>query len=88
MSIFDDLSSEQERLAQILSGLTDAQWLSESGAAGWTVADVVLHLAQSDEGVAATAAGNGGSGGNGGSAAKSVTFPPTSEIRTSSTLRS
>jgi uncharacterized protein (TIGR03084 family) len=60
MSIFDDLSSEQERLAQILSGLTDAQWLSESGATGWTVADVVLHLAQSDEGVAVTAAGGGG----------------------------
>ncbi len=67
MSIFDDLSSEQERLAQILSGLTDAQWLSESGAAGWTVADVVLHLAQCDEGVAVTAAGGGGSGGDGGS---------------------
>ena len=66
MSIFDDLSSEQERLAQILSGLTDAQWLSESGAAGWTVADVVLHLAQSDEGVAVTAAGGGGSGGGSG----------------------
>jgi uncharacterized protein (TIGR03084 family) len=60
MSIFDDLSSEQERLAQILSGLTDAQWLSESGAAGWTVADVVLHLAQSDEGVATSAAGGDG----------------------------
>jgi uncharacterized protein (TIGR03084 family) len=60
MSIFDDLFSEQERLAHILSGLTDTQWLSESGARGWTVADVVLHLAQSDEGVAATAAGDGG----------------------------
>jgi uncharacterized protein (TIGR03084 family) len=60
MTIFDDLSAEQERLAQILAGLTDAQWLSESGAPGWTVADVVLHLAQSEEGVVTTAAGEGG----------------------------
>ncbi|HEY1622513.1 MAG TPA: maleylpyruvate isomerase family mycothiol-dependent enzyme [Streptosporangiaceae bacterium] len=60
MTIFDDLSSEQERLAQILSGLTDAQWLSESGAAGWTVADVVLHLAQSEEGVVTSATGGTG----------------------------
>ena len=60
MSIFDDLSSEQERLAQILSGLTDAQWRADSGAQGWTVADVVLHLAQSEEGVATSAAGGDG----------------------------
>jgi uncharacterized protein (TIGR03084 family) len=60
MTIFDDLSSEQDRLAQILAALTDAQWRSESGAAGWTVADVVLHLAQSEEGVVTSAAGGSG----------------------------
>jgi len=60
MTIFDDLSAEQDRLAQILSGLTDAQWLSESGASGWTVSDVVLHLAQSEEGVVTAAAGGTG----------------------------
>jgi uncharacterized protein (TIGR03084 family) len=60
MTIFDDLSAEQERLARILSGLTDEQWLSESGAAGWTVADVVLHLAQSEEGVINSTAGGAG----------------------------
>jgi uncharacterized protein (TIGR03084 family) len=54
MTIFDDLSAEQQRLAGILSGLTPSQWLTESGARGWTVADVVLHLAQSEEGVVAT----------------------------------
>jgi uncharacterized protein (TIGR03084 family) len=65
MTIFDDLSAEQERLAQILSGLTDEQWLSESGAAGWTVADVVLHLAQSEEGAVTSADGGSfSSGGN------------------------
>jgi uncharacterized protein (TIGR03084 family) len=56
MTIFDDLAAEQERLEEILLGLDEAQWLSPSGAAGWTIADVVLHLAQSEEGVQATAA--------------------------------
>jgi uncharacterized protein (TIGR03084 family) len=57
MTVFDDLAAEQDRLETILLGLSITQWLSESGAAGWTVADVVLHLAQSEEGVIASAAG-------------------------------
>jgi uncharacterized protein (TIGR03084 family) len=56
MTIFDDLAAEQERLEEILLGLDEAQWMSPSGATGWTIADVVLHLAQSEEGVEATAA--------------------------------
>ena len=55
MSIFDDLGAEQERLEKILTGLGEAQWLSASAADGWTIADVVLHLAQSEEAAAATA---------------------------------
>ena len=55
MSIFDDLGAEEERLEKILLGLDEEQWVSPSGAAGWTIADVVLHLAQSEEGAAATA---------------------------------
>jgi hypothetical protein len=51
MSIFDDLAAEQDRLEKILAGLDEAQWGTASAAAGWTVADVVLHLAQSDEAV-------------------------------------
>jgi uncharacterized protein (TIGR03084 family) len=54
MTIFDDLAAEEERLASVLAGLTPAQWLTESGASGWTIADVVLHLAQSEEGVVST----------------------------------
>jgi len=57
MTVFDDLGAEQDRLAGILSGLDEAQWRSTSGAAGWTIADVVLHLAQSEESVVATASG-------------------------------
>jgi hypothetical protein len=47
MTVFEDLSAEQERLAGILGGLDHAQWMSGSGAVGWTIADV-LHLAQSE----------------------------------------
>lgn len=54
MTIFDDLAAEQDRLEELLDGLDEAQWLSPSSAAGWTVADVVLHLAQSEEGVRAS----------------------------------
>jgi uncharacterized protein (TIGR03084 family) len=57
VTIFDDLEAEQGRLQVILAGLDEAQWQAPSGAAGWTVADVVLHLAQSEEAVSASAAG-------------------------------
>ncbi len=55
--IFDDLQAEQDRLQVILEGLDEAQWASPSGAAGWAVTDVVLHLAQSEEAVLASATG-------------------------------
>jgi len=57
MTVFDDLAAEQEQLEDILAGLDETQWVSASGAAGWTVADVVLHLAQSEESVVVTASG-------------------------------
>ena len=49
--------AEQDRLHDILAGLDEAQWMSPSGAAGWTIADVVLHLAQSEESVVVTGSG-------------------------------
>ncbi len=57
MTVFDDLGAEQDRLEGILAGLDEAQWMSPSAAEGWTVADVVLHLAQSEEAVEATMTG-------------------------------
>lgn len=54
--ILNDLSDEYERLDRILAGLSNEQWLTESGAPGWTVCDVMVHLATSEEGVAATIA--------------------------------
>jgi uncharacterized protein (TIGR03084 family) len=55
--IFDDLVAEQDRLEAILDEFDDAAWGTESGAAGWTTADVVLHLAQTEEMVVASARG-------------------------------
>jgi uncharacterized protein (TIGR03084 family) len=57
-SVLDDFVAEAVRLDSILSLLTAAQWLAGSAADGWTVADVVLHLAQGDESVLASAAGS------------------------------
>jgi uncharacterized protein (TIGR03084 family) len=56
--IFDDLSAEYEQLDSVLTALGPAQWASPSAAEGWTVADVVLHLAQSEELAIASIAGD------------------------------
>ena len=71
--IFDDLEAELDRLEAILAGLDDAAWRSPSAAPGWSVTDVMLHLAQTEEGVVATiaapaawAAAPAGTGGVGG----------------------
>jgi uncharacterized protein (TIGR03084 family) len=55
--IFDDLEAEQDRIESVLASLDDAAWTSPSAAHGWSVADVVLHLAQTEEVVVASAAG-------------------------------
>jgi uncharacterized protein (TIGR03084 family) len=55
MSVFDDLEGEQDALEAVLAGLTPDRWTHPSAADGWTVADVVLHLAQTEEAVVATA---------------------------------
>jgi len=57
VAVVDDFVAEGLRLQGILGLLTEAQWQTESSAVGWSVADVVLHLAQSDEGVVASAGG-------------------------------
>jgi uncharacterized protein (TIGR03084 family) len=52
--ILTDLALEYQRLDAIFGGLTGAQWSAPSGAPGWTVRDVVVHLAVSEEGVSRT----------------------------------
>jgi uncharacterized protein (TIGR03084 family) len=44
-----DLAAQHAELRGILTGLSDEQWASPSLCSGWSIADVVLHLAQSDE---------------------------------------
>lgn len=43
------LAEQQDELAAILAGLAIDDWSSASRCAGWSVADVVLHLAQTNE---------------------------------------
>ena len=57
MAIFDDLEAEQDRLEEILASLGAEQWMAPSAAAGWSISDVVLHLAQSEEAVVASVDG-------------------------------
>jgi uncharacterized protein (TIGR03084 family) len=56
--IFDDLAAEYRRLDAMLAALEPDAWSSPSAAAGWSVADVVTHLAQTEELVAASVAGD------------------------------
>jgi uncharacterized protein (TIGR03084 family) len=54
MDTIDAMAAEQDRLEAILADLDDAAWGAPSGAPGWTVSDVVLHLAQTEEAVVTT----------------------------------
>ena len=49
--ILHDLVAEYDRFEAILADLGPDQWSSPSAAAGWSVRDVVVHLAQTEEGV-------------------------------------
>jgi uncharacterized protein (TIGR03084 family) len=61
-NVFDDLEAEDERLEAILASLDEGSWASPSAASGWSIVDVVLHLAQTDEAVIQTVAGTGAPG--------------------------
>jgi uncharacterized protein (TIGR03084 family) len=57
VDVIDDLAVEYDRIDGILQGLDEGAWLTQSAAKGWTVADVVLHLAQSEEAVVDSTSG-------------------------------
>ncbi|MFC4585051.1 maleylpyruvate isomerase family mycothiol-dependent enzyme [Sphaerisporangium corydalis] len=57
-AVFDDLAAECDQLDAILAALEPDVWERLSAASGWTIADVVLHLAQTDEAVVASVAGD------------------------------
>jgi uncharacterized protein (TIGR03084 family) len=55
--VLADLRAEGDRLEELLEAvdaLGEEGWARASGAPGWSVADVVLHLAQTEEGVVRT----------------------------------
>lgn len=52
--VLADLATEFDRLDAILSGLSDSDWQVQSGAPEWTVHQVLIHLALSEEAVAST----------------------------------
>ena len=56
--VYDDLEAEQDRLDAVLGGLGPGGWGRSSAAVGWSVSDVVLHLAQSEEAVVASVRGD------------------------------
>jgi uncharacterized protein (TIGR03084 family) len=56
-NVFDDLAAEHAQLDAVLAALEPHQWAAPSACAGWTVTDVVIHLAQTEEFVVATASG-------------------------------
>jgi uncharacterized protein (TIGR03084 family) len=59
--VFDAVAEEYAALGAMLAALEDAAWAHPSLCAGWSVADVVLHLAQTEEGVVSSTSGTAGS---------------------------
>jgi uncharacterized protein (TIGR03084 family) len=56
------LGEQHAELAALLDALDDAGWQRATRCEGWTVADVVLHLAQTDELALASVQGNAAEG--------------------------
>lgn len=54
MEIIDDLAAELARIESILAHLDESDWARPSLCTGWSISDVVLHLAQTQEAAAAT----------------------------------
>jgi uncharacterized protein (TIGR03084 family) len=52
------LAEQQAELSGLLSGLDDLDWQRPSRCEGWTVGDVVIHLAQTDELASASSSGH------------------------------
>jgi uncharacterized protein (TIGR03084 family) len=47
--VVEDLAAQHDQLRVVLDRLPDEKWRSPTRCEGWDVADVVVHLAQSDE---------------------------------------
>lgn len=56
--VIADLEAEQDAIEAMVARLDAAELQAPSGALGWSVADVLLHLAQSEEAVVASITGD------------------------------
>jgi uncharacterized protein (TIGR03084 family) len=56
-SVVVALGTQQDELDRILRDASEADWAAPTRCSGWTVCDVVLHLAQTDEFAVASAEG-------------------------------
>jgi len=54
-----DLATEQQELSDLLANRAESDWALATRCEGWTVADVVLHLAQTNEAAIASITGRG-----------------------------
>jgi uncharacterized protein (TIGR03084 family) len=52
--VFTDLEAEYDRLDHVFANLSAGEWASPSGVPDWSIADVVSHLALTEEGVIIT----------------------------------
>ena len=57
-AVIDDLEAEQDAIEAMVGDLDSTDLSAPSGAAGWSISDVLLHLAQSEESVASSITGN------------------------------
>jgi uncharacterized protein (TIGR03083 family) len=60
----DALRAEHQRAVELFASLTDDEWQSASGCAGWRVQDVVQHMASTFHVIADPASIDGGSSGD------------------------
>lgn len=56
--VIDDLEAEHDAVEALIAGLDRDTLLSPSAADGWSISDVVLHLAQTEEGVVSAITGD------------------------------
>lgn len=55
--VLEALAAEGDGLEDLLGSLSEESWARPSACRGWTISDVVLHLAQTEEAVVATLTG-------------------------------
>ena len=48
-SVFEDLDRQHDELGRLAASLDEAAWSAPTRCEGWSVSDVLLHLAQTDE---------------------------------------